>query len=441
MIDDRFGGRHATANGASIEDFEGAVWNVLAHRPEAASHLDAALTASPDMIAAHALRGFCGVSLARRETILAARACAARARALFNQQDGSASERALVEALELAVSGRLLDAATRLDAHIDEAPRDLLAFKLSHGLRFMSGDARGMLAGAERVAGRWSASSEGYGFFLGCRAFALEENGFYSEAEAAGREAVACEPFDAWGAHAVGHVYEMQALAIAGARWLGETRGMWSGCNNFSFHMAWHLALCHLEQGDSGAALDLYDRHVRPVHTDDFRDFSNASSILLRLRQNGVAVGRRWDELADIARRRVDDTSLIFASAHYLLALLAVDDVGAARTLLSALAARMHEADDQAYVARSVGVDLGQALAKPWATAPGARAQIARRLAPLGGSKAQRDVFARMLAEAASLAGDVAETRAILASREKTVDRFAGTVEARLAGTAHRRVA
>ena len=174
MIEDRFGGRHSQAADPAVAAFERAVWNVLAHRPDASIALDEATALSPDMVAAHALRGFSGVTLARRETIAAARDAYAHARALFEWQGGSAGERTLVEALELAVAGRLLDAAARLEAHCEQAPRDLLAFKLAHALRFMGGDARGMLASAHDVLKHWSADLDGYGFVLGCHAFALE---------------------------------------------------------------------------------------------------------------------------------------------------------------------------------------------------------------------------------------------------------------------------
>ena len=434
MIDDRFGGRHSEANASAIASFEIAVWNVLAHRPQAAAGLDAAIAAAPDMIAAHALRGFCGVSLARRETIETARLHATQARMLLERQDGSTSERRLVAALDLAVAGRLLDAAAQLETRLGDTPGDLLAFKLSHGLRFMCGDAPGMLAAAETAASHWSRDMDGFGFLLGCRAFAFEENGSYREAETIGREAVALEPFDAWGAHAVGHVYEMQNLSVSGVRWLEQTRGIWSGCNNFSFHMAWHLSLCHMEQGRFDAALDMYDSHVRPISTDDFRDFSNAASLLLRLAQNEIDVGDRWDELAAIARRRADDTSLVFASLHYLLALLATGDLPTAATVVDALVVLASKADDQGRVARSVGSDVARALTGRRESR--SLASIARGLGPLGGSKAQRDVFVRALIDLAVAAGDDSEAGFILASREKSDDRFERATRARFSSIA-----
>jgi hypothetical protein len=226
----------------------------------------------------------------------------------------------------------------------------------------------------------------------------------------------------------------MQNQASQGIRWLEETRTMWSGCNNFSFHMAWHLALCHMEHGRFDVALDMYDAHVRPVPTDDFRDFSNAASLLLRLGQHEIDVGDRWDELAAIARQRADDTSLVFASLHYLLALLATGDIPTAGALVDALSARASKADDQALVVGEVGIDLAKALT-------GQRknrllSSLARGLGPVGGSGAQRDIFARALVDVAVKAADEAEARSILASREKSNDRFERATRARFSSIA-----
>ena len=114
----------------------------------------------------------------------------------------------------------------------------------------MLGDASGMLASSARILDRWSPSGAGYGFLLGCHAFALEELGHFEAAERIGRRAVEIEPADAWGLHAVGHVYEMQGRTGQGIAWLEAARPAWSRCNNFTFHIAWHLALFQLERGE-----------------------------------------------------------------------------------------------------------------------------------------------------------------------------------------------
>lgn len=436
MAIDRFSGEHAHADQRAIAAFERAVWNILAHRPDTASALGEATTAAPDFVAAHALRGFCGVSLARSETIVDAREQLATARAALRSGAATASETALVDALALAVDGRLRAAADRFDAHLAEKPHDLLALKLSHALRFMSGDARGMLNTTQAALKSWSKTMDGYGFALGCHAFALEENGRLLEAERAGRDAVGLEPCDAWGAHAVGHVYEMTNRTKDGVRWLEQTRPMWAECNNFGFHMAWHLALYHLADGRADIALQIYDSHVRPTSTDDFRDVANAVSMLWRLRQESVDVGGRWNELAELARKRARDCSLVFASLHHLLTTIAVGDQETAGVILAAMAQNaLSHASDQARVARDVGVELAQVLSSPTQSRRPAATlnRIAAQLDALGGSRAQRDVFLRTLALMTADAGETRAFDAIARLRGKTSsDRFEAGARARM---------
>ena len=72
-----------------------------------------------------------------------------------------------------------------------------------------------MRRSAERLLPVWRGHpAEGY--LLGCHAFTLEETGDYAAAEAAGRAGLALAPDDAWGLHAVAHVYDMTARAGQG---------------------------------------------------------------------------------------------------------------------------------------------------------------------------------------------------------------------------------
>lgn len=437
MIVDRYQGAHS-AGRAAVARFEIAVRAVAAHRPEAAAALADALALDPDMIAAHALRGFSAVMLARHSHAVSAAEALARARAAAAMQGGTPGERALVEALGHAVRGGYGAAAARLEAHLDDSPRDLLAFKLSHALRFMGGDRAGMLAASTRLQSHWSAATPGFGFFLGCHAFGIEETGDYATAERLGRRAVEIEPDDAWGIHAVSHVHEMSGRIGDGVAWLESCRATWSGCSNFAFHVAWHLGLFHLEAGRLDAALDLYDRDIRPTASEEFRDTANAISFLWRLRQEGVDGGDRWRELADIARRHRRDTTLVFASLHYLLALLAAGDLPGARDVVLALGSRAGGGyGDQSRVAAEVGADLAQVLLGLAGTARADLSNLVRRLAGIGGSNAQRDVFLRSLALASADRGDDQATRMILGARQRLQreDRFARLAAARL-GTA-----
>lgn len=437
-IRDLYSGQHSSSDAKAVAAYEVAVHNLAAHRPAVPEALASALDADPGFIAAHALKGFGSVLLGRGEMLSPARSALSLARDALDARGGTSSERALVEALKIAATGNLLSAAVRLDARLDEEPLDFLAMKLAHALRFMGGDGRGMLASTSAILDAWSPSTPGYGFLLGCHAFSLEETGEYASAESIGLEAIRREPWDAWGLHAITHVYEMEDRTTEGIVSLGQHRRIWSQCNNFAFHMAWHLAVFHLAQGRHDLALALYDKEVRPTPTDDFRDVANAVSLLWRLRQEEVDVGDRWSELHSIAMNRRRDTTLIFASLHHLFALLAVGDQAAAQDLLDAISDRAAAcAGDQSHVAAEIGQHLGHIVASAHSrqSIRWEFSRLANRLPKLGGSHAQRDVFLRTLALIAAESGDNPSLEGVLAFRRrlKREDRFERIVFDRLA--------
>jgi hypothetical protein len=276
-------------------------------------------------------------------------------------------------------------------------PRDVLALKLSHGIRFMLGDQGEMLACLERVAPHFGDSHPLAGFVAGCHAFALEERGFYAEAEHRGRRAVELAPRDAWGRHAVAHVLEMTGRVDEGVAWLEDGRH-WSHANNFRFHMTWHLALFRLERGETRQVLELYDEGIRAERTDDYRDIANGAALLARLSLAGADIGTRWEELADLAGKRVADGRLVFADLHYAVALLGAGREDAAETIARSLAqdSLSHASQERREAARSGALaafglvafherDYGEAARLLGAARSG--------LLAIGGSHAQRDLF------------------------------------------------
>ncbi len=438
MLADRYHGQHSTTSEEAVHAFEEAVFAVAAHRP-ATAPLKAALAADENFVAGLALKGLGVALLGKAEDFAASRATVGPAKAALARADsGTSYERALVDALELASHGSLKAAASRLEAQVADNRKDFFCLKLANALRFMTGQSDRMLETTSTALRDMSATDTGYGFTLGMHSFGLEENGAFSEAELVGRMAVNCERADVWGVHAVSHVMEMRDRPEEGASWLESTRQIWPLCNNFNFHLWWHLALFRLEAADYDAVLDLYDREIRPIDTDDFRDTSNAVSMLWRLEQEGVDVGGRWQALHKIAHRRRTDTTYVFASLHYLLALLGAGDTAAARELTANLRQRAisNDNDDQARVAADIGVNLADAIMSLHAsgTSPGNLCELSLKLPAIGGSRAQRDVFMRTLLLMAANSGEPAAFEAVYRVRNsmKVEDRFARMSEQRL---------
>lgn len=437
MLIDKFGTAHTSEAPAAVAAFEDAVLAVAAHRPIGKA-LQMALEHDKSFVAAHALTGLANVILGRGESLAHAKTLLpATEAALAARGNGTPAERALVDALRLAAAGHMQAAATRLETHVYKNPHDFLAIKVSHALRFMSGQPDTMVALTGRVVSEWTPDHRAYGFLLGCHSFGLEECGQYAAAEQAGREACRYEPADAWGLHAVSHVMEMEHRITEGVEWLNDSRPDWGFCNNFAFHLAWHLALFLLEQGRIDEVLELYDREIRPTPTDDFRDVANASSLLWRVEREGFSVGTRWVELHEIAVRRSRDATYIFASLHYLLALVASRDYANAEALLKEFrAVAADPQSDQARIAADVGIPLAEIIiAMSRGERPSADlVRAANRLQTIGGSHAQRDVFLRTLLETAANCGDSGLFSRLSRIRHslRSADRFVIALEKRL---------
>lgn len=422
MTTDILGQDVSLTKATSLEDWNAVLLGLLAHAEVTPKHLMRLLDAEPDYALGHAIKGLFYLLLGRRELISVAETAHANAQAHY--EGANPRERAFVDALSEWMKNRPTGSIRCLEAALDKSPDDTLAMKLSHAIRFVLGDAKGMLDSIERVLPAYAPDHPGRGYLLGCHAFALEENGDYTRAEIAGRQALWMAPNDAWGLHAVAHVYDMTCDARAGIDWLTGRESAWSHCNNFRYHVWWHKALMHLDLGQTDLVLDLYDREVRADKTDDYRDISNATSLLMRLELDGVNVGNRWEELAEFSAHRTQDGCLIFADLHYLLAL----NGGERATERADLVRRIHRD------AQTTGCDMRARMANPGeAAAMGLEAfgetrfseafayldQARTNMQLAGGSHAQRDVFERLTIDAGIRAGRLDQVEAILNERQK----------------------
>jgi tetratricopeptide (TPR) repeat protein len=414
----------------------------LGHARDLPDRLADYLAASPDHPRPHAVKAIILVTLARAELLPLARDCAAEAQKRLQAGGFLPGDAAFVEAAQQASLGLWREAIRALDRASLLDPDDALPVKMAHGLRFMLGDARGMLTAIEESLARMGLSNPHRGFLMGCKAFALEETGQYLRAEIAGREALALRPDDAWGLHAVSHVHEMTGRVRDGIDWIEAHAATIRGANNFAGHLYWHLALFHLEQDNAAAALALYDAEIRRERTDDFRDIANAASLLMRLELMGHAVGQRWEELADKAEARMGDRVLLFADLHYALALMGAGRK--AKALQFARSIRDHRpvpfAQEAAWITagQRMGAGLSAFIEGDAAVAFEALAPLAGPARSLGGSHAQRDILEQITIEAGLRAGaDQAVQKRLLArlALRGGQNRFA---ETRLARLTHR---
>lgn len=415
-----------------------AAWNdtvhgVLAHSATTPCALSTVRDEAPEFVLGHAMRGLCCQILARSELVPIAWYDLENARAAHHANPATPREAAYIDALANWLEGRPSAAIACMDRVVDEWPDDALALKIGHAIRFMMGDPAGMRRSAVRALERCAPDHPATGYMWGCYAFALEETGDFEGAERAGRRGLELASDDVWGLHAVDHVYDMTGRADLGIEWITGHPQSWDGANNFRFHVWWHLALHHLELGDVDRVIELYDTEIRSERTDDFRDVANGASLLARLEIEGIDVGDRWDELADIAARRIDDSSLVFAELHYLMALFGAGRTGEAHALVARLTRdALNGTSEMDAVALHTGIAAARGLEAFWTDDPRAALEhllkARARFQELGGSHAQRDVFERLTIEAALRAGRHATARSLIDDRTRHrggTDRFA----------------
>ena len=419
---------------ALVEEWNGMIRAFMAHGTATPTHLGAVLSGAPDFAMGHAAKGLFCLMLGRKEMVVAAHDAGRAAVAALAAAGGSTRERLWVRALGEWLDGRPSGAIAAMERVLADTPSDTMSAKVSHAIRFILGDGHGMRASIENIL----AAHKGHaleGYVHGCHAFTLEETGEYDAAEAAGLRGLELAGDDAWGLHAVAHVYDMTARPDAGSSLIENNVSAWDHCNNFRYHVWWHKALLHLERGETDIVLALYDHQIRADKTDDYRDIANATSLLMRLELEGVAVGGRRPELGELAQHRPEGGRGGIGEEHNQQALGAAgrsDAQGAMRDRFAVDAARQGEMPARV-------ADPGKAaLAGLNAFAEGRYDSAFRDLAAarptmqtIGGSHAQRDVFERMTIDAGLRAGMVDATEALIedriARRAGAVDRFAAT--------------
>ncbi len=422
--DDLFGCCVTLTDKASLVPWNETLRGFLAHSASTAQSLGDTLKIEPDFALGHTCRGLFSLLLARRELFDTAAQAHAKAVACSTENPVTKRESLYIDALGSWLNGKPGEAVQAMEQVLAKWPHDALAMKMSQAIRFMLGDGPGMRRSLERTVDAYREDHPASGYFMGCHAFALEEAGEYRLAEATGRKGLELAPDDAWGLHAVAHVYDMTGRPQDGLSWLGGKEQAWEHCNNFRYHVWWHIALMHLDLGNFDEVLALYDEKIRSDKTDDYRDIANATSVLMRLEFESVDVGNRWQELAELAAHRTGDNCLAFADLHYLMALCGNNDQEAATLLVGNM--------EQCHNHRN-GCEMSAIISHPGlAAANGLEAfrdqnfenayhnLIAARpeMQFVGGSHAQRDVFERLTIESAIRAGLGPQARNLLRERD-----------------------
>jgi tetratricopeptide (TPR) repeat protein len=376
----------------ALEAYEQALEQFLAWSGDARAEAQRAVEEAPGFTMGHvmvALMHLCGRDPAAIPT---AAASFRRARELPQDE----REALYLDAIATGLTGDFEGARARLGAIAARFARDPLALAMAHTLDYLLGDTR---AQRERVAAAlpsWSRADAGYHGLLAMHAFGLEECGEYARAEEAAFAALEIAPHNLRAHHARAHVLEMQGRPAEGVRWMQDRVADWDRPGASGTHVWWHLALHHLELGDTAEALAIYDRRVLAC-MPGVSEMIDAAALLWRLELRGIALGTRWSRLAGLWAPRAEDAFCAFSDVHAMLAFVGAGRKDLQQRLLRAQRRRIAAGGTNAVMLRSVGLPACEALhafdRNDYAGAAARLRGLPEVSHRLGGSHAQRGIL------------------------------------------------
>jgi predicted Zn-dependent protease len=317
--------------------------------------------------------------------------------------------------MALLVSGKPPDAERAMKEHLAAFPRDLTVLQRLYFIWFWQGRFPEMLDFTTAIAPHYA----GAPFFGGLHAFALEQANRCDEAARMADAAIARDPRDAWGVHALAHALYEQAVFDTGITRLPPATHRCTGLNWFHNHLVWHLALMHFAKGEFERASAIGRGAFERAPSSIAGDLHDSISLLWRLALVGEDVGARWQPFVEIARQRLDRQGLLFHAAHLAMALAGGGDWATAERQLGMLRDRAPK--DRTGLVGDVLVPLAEGLhgfaGGDWRRAIERIEPLRGRIVELGGSRAQRDVFHDTFLEACFRAGDMDRAQRYLTER------------------------
>jgi hypothetical protein len=206
-----------------------------------------------------------------------------------------------------------------------------------------------------------------------------------------------------------------------GIAWMRANPEAWSRDSFFAVHNWWHVAVFHLDLGETETVLELFDGAIHGRRSGIVLEMIDAAALLWRLELRGIDVGDRWAALADGWEPHATAGNYTFNDAHATMAFLRAGRSAALASLLDAQEAAMARDDDNAEFTRRVGRPVTRALVAfhrgNYVEAARGLRQVRNGAALFGGSHAQRDLLDLTLLEAARRQGDAPLYAALAAER------------------------
>ncbi|WP_019529198.1 tetratricopeptide repeat protein [Dasania marina] len=398
----------------------------LAHFRDPSNIIEGLLEQSPHFAMAHILSAYLYLLSTDENDAAAAKQHLALANAAAQDSAINEREQKHLEALSVWLDGNMEKASFILDSLLIDYPQDMLALLIGHQLDFFLGHAQNLKNRIARSLPSWDKSHPLYSFVLGMYGFGLEEAREYNRAEDIAKQAVALNPKDVWGIHAVAHALEMLNRYEEGAKYMKQRKQDWGENNFFIPHNALHLGLFELEMGDVKEILALSDTMIHNASTGENPIvLLDGSSLIWRFYLDNVDVGKvRLQALASSWRKIADQNFYSFNDVHAVMAFVAADDFSSAEKVIQSQKTFLKNNKpgiSYYHMTKEIGLPISEAL---YAFGKGNYQECINKLMPIkntihhfGGSHAQRDVFARTLVEAAFRSKNKLLAQALLSER------------------------
>ena len=393
MFKDRYDNPVATSSSKAFDAYVSGVDNMLAGNDGVEAAFELAIQEDPSFLQAY-------IGLAREWQMQGE---SGRVKEVLKQapvfSDNPPSfENSQARTMLLLLSGKIPAAIKSIHEHLREYPRDAVVADTCMGVFGLIGFSGQPGREAEQLAFTTSLAPH-YGddwWFLGQHAFAQLEVGQLTKAELSIEQALASYPQSAHNAHIRSHLYYEQGEGNTGLQYLeGWRRGLSRGAL-MHCHIAWHVALWALEQGDEARMWDVFDTDILSVNDvcgPSLNVLTDAAALLFRAQLAGVDIpDNRWLAVSDFALEHFPKPGLAFADVHAAVAHAFAGNADAIAKLISD--ARGPAADVVKLCARAF-----DAIAKEqWREATNYLAGILVDHARIGGSRAQRDLLQFALA-------------------------------------------
>jgi Flp pilus assembly protein TadD len=383
----------STASAAARDAYLQACEIRLTMFPGAIQAFDRAIAADPSFALAHTGKAYAllesGDAAAARESMATANTLTAGL---------AAREASHVAYFTLLMAGDSEAALDALQPHLDAWPRDTMVLgtaAFTNGLIGSSGRAgqkRTLLGLLDRLAPHYGDDW----WFTAHHGMALSENGQHADARPMIDRSRMQNPANPWAAHATAHLAYEEGDPAAARTYLASWLTTYPRDAPLYSHLNWHLALGHLEAGDTASASRLFREAFAPeVHSGPPRGkLNDGISFLWRWELAGhPRDAASWRTMRDFASGAFPRAGAAFADMHVAVVQAVAGD-GAA------LATRAQQIDALANDGRYPSGPCVPALLRGFAAfeqrdfpaAIDALAPIADELERIGGSHAQLDL-------------------------------------------------